>query len=189
MPAKKMLLATGLLAVTFLTACNSNRDPDMDEYAVSTVNALDARFIQNAMVANNAEIMTSKLALTHYRNDTTKMFAEMMVAEHQFAQKQLQQLGNKVGVEADAQDTYLDAMNQKFYDSLKTKAMTMSKTREWDKTYIEIQRIMHERAVTLFRAEALNTSGDSSVVRYAQNWVGKIEDHKRVADSIYARMK
>jgi predicted outer membrane protein len=192
MSAKKMLLATGLLAVTLFTSCNlnSNRDPDMDDYAVSTTNTLDRRFVQNASEGNTAEIMTSNLALSHYANDTTKNFALMMRADHQFAQDQLRKISTPLEIETPGED-YLDSVHYKLHQELKNLAVSQgkTKTREWDKRFMEIQLMMHDKAIALYSAEANNASGNKTLVDFAAKQLVKIQDHRRMADSIYARLK
>lgn len=192
MSAKKMLVASGFMAVTFLTACNlnSNREPDYDAYAVSTVNALDARFLQNATEMNTAEIMMSNIALTHYRHDSVQIFASMMVAEHSNLQSQLNSIGTKVNVETH-DDEYLSPMNTVLYDSLRKEVTTggKSKTRELDIKYLEIQKAMHEKAITLFRAEANNGGGNADIVRFANSNIAKLEAHHKMADDILKKLR
>jgi putative membrane protein len=110
----------------------------------------DAEFVTKAASGGMFEVESSKLVAGGSPSPETKKFADMMIADHEKANKELAAIARKAGL---ALPTKLLDEHQKLLDKVKN-ASGMSQ----EAAYMAAQRTAHEEAVALFTNAGQNAT-------------------------------
>lgn len=128
-------------------------------------------FAQKVAIAVMFEIKTSELALQKTKNETIRVFADKMIADHTKADKEMKDAVSISSIRSESLPTFLDSEHQAIYDNLAK--LTGD---EFDRAYIKAQLEAHKDAVSLFTSYASN--GDEDVlVEFAQKTLPTLEGH------------
>jgi putative membrane protein len=143
--------------------------------------AHDAKsFVASACVGDLYEIEAGRLALTRARSDAVREFALMMVEHHTTAKHQMQSAltsGEVTGpLPGLKPTTALDDRRNGMLQHLREAA-----AEDFDRTYLDQQRLAHQEAVSLHRGYA--ESGDNPQLRsVAIGGLPMIERHLKALD-------
>jgi putative membrane protein len=175
MKAKKgfMLL---MLATIFVAACN-----DDDDSNKNSLNQTDENFVQNAAMANMAEVRLGQLAATNAQDSAVRAFGQQMVSEHTTANDELKQISDSYSG-ATPFPTTLD----QHHDSLMTQLNGVTGM-QFDSIYISSQVMDHQKAQALFQAESQSGKTDK-VKAYAAKYLPHITEHLQKATSLQTSM-
>lgn len=131
----------------------------------------DRMFMMKASQGNNAEIMTSRLALKKSQDKRVRMIATMLVKEHGAAEANLKQL-------AKAYKRTVPSGTDAAHMAMYRKLQGMSGP-SFDKAYLAGQVKDHYATIALFKKEMEN--GNQTQVRsYAAKWLPGIENHTQM---------
>jgi len=148
----------------------------------STETALDdegATFLKKAAVGGIMEVEAAKIALKNAGSAEVKNFAQQMLTDHTKANKELKDLAiKKKIITPDA----LPAEDQIHMDAMKK--MTGN---AFDKHYIAMMVIDHEKTVKLFEQGKQNR--DESLKTWATNVLAVIEGHTEKAKELALKIK
>lgn len=169
MTMKKVIYATGVLAVVILAACSKSNEN-------LTMNSQDQTFELKGTVSNTAEINAGNLVLTKGTNARVKSFAQFMIAEHTTAQTDLKSLGTSTGM---AIRDSIDPAHQ----AIMAQLMSLPAGRAFDSAYIYSQVADHDMTIANFQAE-INGGNHRDVKAYASTYLPHIQMHRMMADSI-----
>lgn len=121
-----------------------------------------AAFVTNACVSDLYEIEAGRLAAQRARNDATREFGLMMVEHHMTAKHQMQAALMSSEVTRFLPDlqptTQLDDRREGMLKHLRE-----APADDFDKTYLDQQRLAHQEAITLHKGYAEN--GDNPQLR------------------------
>lgn len=131
--------------------------------SASTAGSHDARaFIQSASVGDLYEIQAGIIAADRAGSDDVRAFAEMMVEHHTTAMHQMRSALRSQEVTSQLPDAApvreLDARRQGMIQHLMD-----APTEDFDKMYLDQQRLAHQESVTLHKGYA--ESGDNPQLR------------------------
>ncbi|MBB2202748.1 DUF4142 domain-containing protein [Gluconacetobacter tumulisoli] len=135
----------------------------------------DATFVEKASVANTFEIATARLADTRSHNAKVKAFAAQMVSDHSANQDKLGAIATQHGVTL---PTDLSTDEEKTVDDLKAET-----GRKFDRDFLAVQVQGHTDALSLFQAEAQNTT-DADLKSYATDTATTVQSHLDMARSL-----
>jgi putative membrane protein len=168
---KKLAYAICIIAGTIITGCTKpDTKPDTE------LNKIDMAFLLQASISNTAEIDAGTLASTKATNAEVKKYAQFMVLEHNKAQMELKNVGNRVGLAV--RDT-LDPAHR----ALKTALTNAPAGKTFDSLYINSQVVDHDLTIINFRMEQLSGL-NKEVKNYANTYLPHIQMHRESADSI-----
>jgi len=177
-----MLLLT--VALTTFSACKN----DDNDNTAPQLNTTDRQFMETAVRGNNAEILTSRLALTRSQDTEVRNFAQMMIDHHSTANRSLDSLARlrKVTlpdanqVDADAQ-ALLNQLNN-LQDGSGTNGPTFSRA------YMLGQIQAHTKSKTEYQAYLNNSQAQDVGVRsYASKTLPVVNSHLQMAQEIANR--
>lgn len=165
----------GAAAVVLLVAsCEKSEDSD-------NVSAQDRNFVTQMSLSNRTEISLGQLAASMATNDSVRMYAQMMVAEHTMADSTLGLLASDLEITVPADS--LDANGM----TLRSTLMTLS-GRAFDSAYITSQVPAHQMALNIAQTE-INTGTNGELRDFANRMSPNIQAHLTLADSISARFR
>jgi putative membrane protein len=172
----KKIIYIGL--IVYAASCISCKDNNNDNNNGNPVmSETDRNFMAKAGYANAGEIDAAQLAMTKAEHDSVHMFAMMMIEDHQKAYDELKTLGSNLGVsipqEPDAEHKQIKLMLQ----GLSGHA--------FDSAYMQVQVMDHQKAVSLFEAEA-NNGKHQRVKDYANKYLPGLRTHLTKAQNIAA---
>lgn len=133
-------------------------------------------FVEDASASGLAEIENGKLAVQKSQSADVKKFAQMMIDDHQAANKELVELANQLKL-APSDDAAMT-------DRVK-KLILEYREGSFDKAYANNQVDAHEEAVELFREQAEN-SDVPDLQDYAKKTLPKLEAHLEEAKKLQA---
>jgi putative membrane protein len=165
------------LAAVIMTSCN--KDDDMDNNP-DTLNASDNNFVVKAAYVNRNIVELGQLALTKSTNDSVKMFAQMVITDHNAAITSLNSLATKYNFSL---PSTADSAHLSFKDSL-----NVYTGYQFDTAYVNGQVRDHQQAVAVFQDEITNGSADS-IIAYANGVLPKLQSHLQLADSISSQLQ
>ncbi len=180
-----ILLVTASM-VTF-SACN-----DDDDNATPQLNATDQQFMQTAKLGNNAEIQTSRLALTRSQDSAVRNFAQMMITHHTAANVSLDSLARLRSVTL-PDSTQLDTMARSMVtrltalqDSTVTEGTATDSTQSaFSSAYMVGQIQSHTKSQTDYQSYINNTQAqDAGVKNYATKTLPIVQSHLQMAQTI-----
>ena len=172
------LTYVALVAVLLFSvqACSDRKGRNFNQKAQDDNNLT---FVNTAAESGTAEVALSKLALKNSTNPQILDFAKMMVTDHTAAGNELKTIA--AGQKITATDS-LDTPHQLLVDSL-----GKLKGANFDKHYIQVMAIDHEKAVKLFRAASTTT--DKKLADFAQKTLPKLEGHLKQANALCSGLK
>jgi putative membrane protein len=168
---KKYYLAYALLA---LFACD-------DDDNKGSLNNTDKPFVQDAALANKAEIQFGELAASKGADPMVVGYGQHMKDEHQPALDDLKDIADDYDNVTWPGD--MDTMHQQLYEQLQT-----LNGAAFDSAYIKSQIDDHNKAITLFQHEGVN-GVEQRVKAYANKYLPHLREHLDRADSIQTVMK
>lgn len=139
----------------------------------------DKMFVVKAAQGGIAEVMTSKLALSHSTNKNVLMVARRMVKEHSIANADLKQTAMKLDVMAPA---HTDPMHMAMYSKL-----SRLHGAAFDKAYMSGQVKDHDATVALFKTEEAKGQ-ESSIRGFASKYLPEIQDHTIMIHNVAANI-
>ncbi len=171
----KHLLTLGSFAVAlFATSCEQQ---DREE----NVSAQDRTFVNEITLSNRTEIVLSNMALTRATNDSVRMYAQMMIADHTNAENELKDLVDDLDIDLPADS--LNAMGA----TMRTTLMGLT-GRAFDSAYISGQVPAHQASLQIAENE-INTGTNGQLRNYATSKQPVIRMHLTLAETIAARFK
>ncbi len=131
----------------------------------------DKMFMTMVSQGNNAEIMTSRLALKKSRDKRVRTIATMLVKEHGEAEANLKQL-------AKAYKRTVPSGTDAAHMAMYRKLQGMSGA-SFDKAYLSGQVKDHYATIALFKKE-MEQGNQTQVRSYAAKWLPGIENHTQM---------
>jgi putative membrane protein len=128
----------------------------------------DAEFVIKAASGGMFEVESSKIAKDAAKAEEVKKFAEMMITDHEKANKELMDVAKKANLGLPLK--MLDE-HQKMLEKVKG-----AKGSDFDKTYMETQVAAHEEAVALFSNAAKNVK-EANLRAFAEKTLPVIKEH------------
>ncbi|MHC8354243.1 DUF4142 domain-containing protein [Pseudomonas sp. LB3P81] len=139
-------------------------------------------FVDNAAAGGIAEIETSKLALEKSASADIKTFANMMIADHSKANKELAAIAKKNDIEVPDETTLVKQAKEKILDM---------RDESFDAAYANNQVKAHEETIELFKKEANTVTDDkvkgaTELKGFAQKMLPGLEKHLDMAKKLQA---
>jgi putative membrane protein len=175
----KKIIFAGLLLYAASTISCKDKNEDDNTNGNTPISEMDRNFMVNAGYSNVAEIDAAQLAMTRSTHDSVRMFATMMLTDHQQAYNELKTLGTDLGVTIPQEPD-----NE--HKQIKQQLMTLS-GRAFDSAYMKVQVMDHQKAVTLFNTES-NSGQHQRVKNYANKFLPGLRLHLTKAQSIAASL-
>jgi putative membrane protein len=176
----KKLLYLGAVTLFLIsaTACNDNRKAK--NYNEKTlVDDMALSFMKKANEAGLAEIKAATVAKSKSQNPKVIGFADMMIADHTMANKELNQIADKKYVAHE--DEVISQEHQMMIDSI-----SKLNGPQFDKAYMNMMVNDHTKAVALFSDMTRNTS--KTINNYVAKYLPKMQEHLNSARSINASL-
>jgi len=139
----------------------------------------DKMFIIKAGQGNLAEVMTSRLALSHTSNKNVLKVARRLIKDHSTAYADLKQTTMKMSVIA---PNRTDPMHMAMYARL-----SRLRGAAFDKAYMMGQVKDHDKTVALFKTE-IDKGQESAVRGYAAKYLPTIQDHTIMIHNVAANI-
>lgn len=136
-------------------------------------------FIKNGIEGSLVEIKAAGIAKEISSNPGIIRFANMMIADHAQVVKELKK------IQADKLVDSRDSINAEHENSLAN--LSSKSGAEFDKAYIEMMLIDHEKAIELFKGIDNNTSG--IIQNFAEKTLPTLQMHLDSAKAIRASIK
>jgi len=147
---------------------------------LASVHALAASsddFVDAAVEAGIAEVVTGNLAQEKSQNADIKTFAQQMVTDHTQANQKLGDIARKLDISVPDDAAMTD----------KVKKMILEwRDESFDKSYVNNQVDAHEKAVELFKKEAAS-SDKAELKAFASETLPKLEQHLEHAKALQAK--
>ena len=166
------------LAAVVITSCNKDDDNIVDNG--NTPNATDNNFMTQAAYANRSEVELGQLALTKSTNDSVKMFAQMMITDHNAA---ILSLDSIAGLYNYTLPSVPDSAHITVRDSL-----NVYTSYTFDTAYVNGQVRDHDRLISLYQDEISNGNADTAQA-YANRLLPALQLHKQLADTISTNLQ
>jgi putative membrane protein len=144
----------------------------------STLTAADKKFMNDAAVANLAEVALGQLAVQQGSSDEVKQLGQRMVDDHGKANQQLQAIATQKGV---ALPTQLTPGRQ----ATKDKLASLS-GKAFDQAYMNLMLKNHHGDIAKFRRENL-ISVDPQVKAFAKTTLPTLQDHLKQITQVIAK--
>lgn len=139
----------------------------------------DRKFMEEAHLANMAEVRLGRLAQDKAASDEVKQFGRRMVEDHGKAIEDLGRIASAEGVKLPSQ---LDAKHQKTYDRLQKLSGA-----EFDLEYMKQMAAEHKKTVSKFD-EAAESAKDPQLQAYAREALPTLREHREMAETSYAAL-
>jgi len=133
-------------------------------------------FATQVAVIGKAEIELGQLALKNSRDASVQKFAQRMITDHTNADKQLESVAAKQGLELPQK---LDPEHQ----ALKEKLSNL-KGQDFDREYTKAMIDGHEKAVALFEAASQNPRMPADLKQFASATLPTLKSHRDAAHSL-----
>jgi putative membrane protein len=134
-------------------------------------------FAQQAAIANNYEIWTSKVALQRSHDPAVRSLAKEMIADHTAAGKKLAAILASDGTH-DVRLNVLDDTHEKAFNDLKA-----TNANSFNYQYVADQAAAHEEAIHLFQTYA--TNGDDAGLRnFAEKTLPTLRHHQEMVQRV-----
>lgn len=136
-----------------------------------------AEFIRGAMIGNNFEIESSRMALQKSTHAGVRAFAEQMISDHSKAMSDLKQAVDTAGLDMPAE---ADMDNVHAGD---LRDLSKYNLAQFDRNYVDEQSHAHDEAISAFTNYA--NTGDNAVLKnFAHDMLPTLAGHRKVLDSI-----
>lgn len=149
--------------------------------ALAATSITREQFVKNAVNANLYEIEAAKIALDRTHRAEVKELAEAMLADHE---KMGRELGSFIG-EANIPEMppqSLDRLHQTLIDDLNGAADV-----DFDKRYVEQQKLAHTNAITLFKTYH-HTARDDGLRSLIGLALPVLEGHMKMVRDLESRL-
>jgi len=142
----------------------------------NTISSLDEQFVRYAYQGNNAEIITSQIALERSQSEAVRQYAERMINEHTQANQLLTEYASQRNIPF-PEDT-VDPLSQAIADQL-----NQLSDAEFDQAYMGAQTNSHLRSIALYRTQ-LAQGEDEGLRNYAAQLLPAIQNHYQMASQM-----
>ncbi|QJD98101.1 DUF4142 domain-containing protein [Mucilaginibacter robiniae] len=175
----KNIICLSALALTLAaTGCHDNRKAK--NYNDKTlVDDEGAAFIKQATEAGNTEIKAANVAQAKSQNPRVISFAKMMIADHMKAGEELSKIANKKYVNTPS------GPNQEH--QMKIDSVSKLSGAAFDKAYMQMMVMDHEKVVQLFSDSRNNTS--AAIDNFIKENLPKMQMHLDSAKAINSLLK
>lgn len=163
-----MLIMIGIFSAKFLHAQTTANQPD-----TATLN-----FIKQASTAGMKEVKAGKLAANKAISNDVKSFANQMVTDHTKANDQLMQL---------IKSKNWNIMPPSDAETNPDRMFTGASGTAFDKTYVSMMVLDHQKAVALFE-NAANTVQDPDIKAFAKQTLPTLQQHLASIQAIATKM-
>lgn len=157
------------------SASSSQTSSSQGKSSAARLTMADRQFLNEAAEGNKAEVELGQLAQQKASSDDVKKFGQRMVDDHTKAGQQVDQLASEKGVNVPDKLSAKDQATKARLEKLSGK--------QFDEAYMRDMVRDHAKDVSAFQREA-RTAKDSDVKSYAQNTVGTLQDHLKMAKQI-----
>jgi putative membrane protein len=178
MTARGVLLSAAMMGM----GCESEQRPSdalgQTPGVAGSVSSEDRQFVQEAAMANRAEIEMGKTGVQKARSQRVRQFAQRMIDDHTSADDELKQLASDKGLSVTA------SMGQ--HGSMMDKLSSYS-GEAFDREYMRMMVDDHVKTVELFERQA--QGGDDPELRsFAERTLSTLREHLRMAREIAGAM-
>jgi putative membrane protein len=171
---RTMLLLSCLGALSIIAPCVLRA-----MVPLAPVSQSDEEFIAKAVIGELAEVEMGKLAKQRASSPNVRKFAERMVADHERANQELENIAGRQGI---AVPDALDDEHKGKLDDLKKES-----GEAFDRSYIRMQVAGHEEMQALLEDEARAT-GNGTLKTFAEKTLPTVKEHHRVAEGLQKKM-
>lgn len=147
--------------------------------ADATVSPLDREFVTLAYQGNNAEILTSQLALERSQDEEVRQYAQRMIDEHIPANQELTNYASQLNIALPSET--VDPLNQAIADQLNQLSGD-----EFDQAYMSAQTSAHLRTIALYQTE-LAQGQAAPLETYVSQFLPDVEEHYQMASAMLPR--
>jgi putative membrane protein len=157
-------IAAAMFALTVGTAVTAQ---DQKDKKAEDKPVTDAEFVIKAASGGMFEVESSRLAKGNAKSADVKKFAEMMITDHEKANKELMEVAKKANL---GLPTKMLEDHQKLLDQVK------NAKGDFDRTYMGAQVKAHEEAVDLF-TNASKSVKNADLRAFAEKTLPTIKEH------------
>ena len=143
----------------------------------SALKAADKKFIDTAAIGDKYEIDAAGIAQMRAQSDDVKMFAQMMVTDHNKSTDELKSTLMKINANV-TPPAMLDAQHRKMINTLQN-----ASAQTFDNIYIAQQAQAHQQAVKLFKDYSMKGS-NAELKMFASTVLPTIQGHVEKIQSI-----
>jgi|GEM_PF-4675900 len=137
----------------------------------------DRRFVEKAARSGLAELRTARLAVERSADPRVKSYAQQLVADHEKANAELNELAGRKGVSLPQDE------NDHLFKSLSEKTGA-----DFDQRFVGHMSDDHEDDIELFE-KAARKSDDADVAAFASKQLPTLQEHRRVAEDLEKSLK
>lgn len=142
-----------------------------------TLDAADVKFVKTESAAGTAELKLAGLGVQKAERPDVKAFAEMLVADHTQANKELNALAVEKGVDVSA---VIDPKHSEEFQKLEKAGKA-----DFDKEFLAGMISDHKKCVSSFEAAAKDAK-NNDVKAWAERMLPKIKEHLAKAKELAA---
>lgn len=142
-------------------------------------------FIQKAMLVNQFEVLASRLALEHTKNETIKDYSRQIISGNTNIKQKLEAAIKDSGMDIFVidPDAYLDRSYQLKIDELKH-----GTERSFDSLYIKLLLDSHNGSLSLYR-DYYQLGDDPHIKKFVAHILPTLEAHKIQADHLAEKIR
>ncbi|AIZ32884.1 DUF4142 domain-containing protein [Pseudomonas sp. K1(2024)] len=145
--------------------------------SVQAMAATSDDFVDAAVEAGIAEVVTGNLALEKSKDAEIKTFAQQMVTDHTKVNQQLTELAGKLDIKVPDDAALTDKIK---------KVILEWRDESFDKSYVNNQVAAHEKAVELYKKEA-QSSDKAELKAFAVQTLPALEKHLQEAKQLQTK--
>ncbi len=183
------------VCMAVFSACNNDDD---NNPATPQLNSTDQAFMRMAVMGNNAEIQTSRLALTRSQDTAVRNYAQMMIDHHTAANRSLDSLArlrnftvpdsSQLDSSARSLLTRLNSLNDSTGTGTGTDTTAAGGRSAFSREYMNGQVTLHTKAQSDYQTYINNQQGqDAGLKAYANRTLPVITSHLQMAQAIVSR--
>lgn len=152
----------------------------------------DKDFVMKVAKDGKAEVELGNLALTKASSEDVKQFAQRLIDDHSKANDELTQLAQSKGITLpSASPADKPTGTEKSVDAESTATMERLNRlsgAEFDREYIRLMVMDHDKAVTLFEKQASGKDGDAEIKSWAEKTLPTLREHQRMAHELAGKV-
>jgi len=167
-----MLLALVSVSTGIPAAYADDKTAELPSFVQSSIESQE--FVERAAAAGIADVELAKLALSKSAMEEVRHFAQIMLADHTAANKELRKLATAKGMKIPDEATLVERA--------KSYVLEMSQGETFDEAYAKNQLKAHTEALNLYRRAA--NSDDVDVKNLADVLVPTLEHHFSMAETL-----
>jgi putative membrane protein len=138
----------------------------------------DQSFVKQAALDGMTEVEMANIASEKSSSDEVKTFAARMIQDHGKADADLAALAQSKSIKV---PTKLDIKHKAMVDALKVRSGA-----SFDAAYAQHMAAAHAKAIALFTQES--QSPDADMAAFAKKTLPTLQEHKRLADALDAKV-